>query len=164
MGFNIDWINLIMNCVTSASYSILVNGVPQKTFKPTRGIRQGDPLSPYLFIICAEVLSQILFKAKNCKCLTSVPFGKGSLRVNDLFFADDNLLFCQANSIEWSRIIHLLGTYEAASGQLLYKDKISIFFQLKYTQRSQIKYHSNCWCQSYWILREIPGFTNIHWG
>ena len=54
MGFNASWVALIMSCINSASYSILVNGVPKGDIQPTRGIKQGDPPSPYLFLICSK--------------------------------------------------------------------------------------------------------------
>lgn len=61
--------------------------------------------------------------------------------LNHLFFADDNLLFCKANSLEWSRFIHLLESYEKALGQLLSKDKTSIFFSKNTPQRSKLTSH-----------------------
>ena len=57
MGFNENWVALVMSCINSASYSILVNEVPKDDIRPTRGFRQGDPLSPYLFLICSEALN-----------------------------------------------------------------------------------------------------------
>ena len=57
MGFNARWVPLIMSCINLASYSILVNGVPKGDIRPSRSIRQGDPLSLYLFLICFEVLN-----------------------------------------------------------------------------------------------------------
>lgn len=63
-GFHEVWISWIMTCMTSVSYSYLVNGTAQGKVNPSRGIRQGDPLSPYLFILCSEVLSGLLKKAR----------------------------------------------------------------------------------------------------
>ena len=57
------WIRLIMLCVTSISYSILVNGEPKRMIIPSRGIRQGDPLSPFLFLLCTEGLHGLISKA-----------------------------------------------------------------------------------------------------
>lgn len=60
MGFNDRWVALIMECVTTVSYSLLVNEEPQGNIKPNRGIRQGDPLSPYLFLLCSEGLHRLI--------------------------------------------------------------------------------------------------------
>jgi len=64
MGFEEKWIRIIMKCVRSVSYSILLNGLPYGDIHPTRGLRQGDPLSPYLFLLVAERLSSFLARAE----------------------------------------------------------------------------------------------------
>lgn len=90
MGFNDRWVGLIMVCVSLVSYSILVNGHSQLSFMPTKGLKLGDPLSPYLFILCVESLSNLLSKAEKEGSITSMQLGSGRLRVIHLFFADDS--------------------------------------------------------------------------
>lgn len=63
MGFHMGWIDLIINYISSVTHSLLINGKPQPPFNQSRGLRQGNSLFPYLFILRAEVLSKLLFKA-----------------------------------------------------------------------------------------------------
>lgn len=135
MGFATDWVHLMMKCVETVSYSIL-NGHPQEPFKPTRGIRQGD-LSPCLFIICVEVLSTLLDNAVKTKAITGFPVARGRINIIHLLLADDSLLFCKADSLEWSRLIQVLTTYELASGQCLNKEKTSLQFSKNTLQENQ---------------------------
>lgn len=65
MGFHEKWISLMMMCVTMVSYSVLTNGVPRSRIIPLRGIRQGDPISLYLFLLCVEGLLVMLRKEEN---------------------------------------------------------------------------------------------------
>jgi hypothetical protein len=127
MGFEEKWITLIMTCVKSVSYSVLVNGQPFGKILPTRGLRQGDPLSPYLFLIVAEGLSALLSMAEFDKRLIGVLIAVGGYWLSHLFFADDSLFFCRANTIEWSNLTQVLQTYERASGQQLNTAKTTIF-------------------------------------
>ena len=62
LGFHEKWIELMMMCVSTVSYSVLINGEPKGKFIPSRGLRQGDPISPYLFLLCVEGLSAMLKK------------------------------------------------------------------------------------------------------
>jgi hypothetical protein len=100
LGFALRWIDLIMTCITIVRYSIVVNGQPVGDIRPTRGIRQGDPLYPYLFLLCAEVLSSKLQQAERYGILKGVPTSVGGPRLTHLFFADNSLLFCKVNQGE----------------------------------------------------------------
>lgn len=88
----------------------------------------GALLSSYLFILCAMTLYDLLKRAERKCSISSVPLGEGPIKVNHLFFAVDSLLFYNANFLEWSRLVHILKTYEQALGQMLNKEKIAIFF------------------------------------
>jgi hypothetical protein len=79
IGFNERWVNLTMTCVRTVSYSVVVHGQPYGKIIPTRGLRQGDPLSPYFFILCAEGLSFLLQKAERERRITGLPVTRGEL-------------------------------------------------------------------------------------
>lgn len=128
MGFDAKWIDLMMECVKSPSYSILLNGEPHGFVSPTRGIRQGDPLSPYLFLICAEGFTALLRKAERDKRLSGISVCRGGPRISHLLFADDSLLFCQAKLEECNNLMDILTLYEESSGQKINRDKTAIFF------------------------------------
>jgi hypothetical protein len=128
LGFDPRWVGLIMECISTVTYSILVNGQPVGHIKPTRGLRQGDPLSPYLFLLCAEVLSLKLQQAERVGLLRGVQSSKNGTRLNHLFFADDSLFFCKASVSDWQVLTGILDDYEKALGQRLNKDKTSVFF------------------------------------
>ena len=76
-GFDERWINWITECISNTSFSILINGSPYGFFQPQRGLRQGDPLSPFLFIVAAEVLSKLLQKAEERNKLKDIKLAKG---------------------------------------------------------------------------------------
>ena len=93
MGFNESWVALVMSCINSTSYSILVNGVPKGDIRPTRGIRQGDPLFPYLFLISFEALNCQLQQASRSEAFRGFSLCKNGPKITHLFFANDTLLF-----------------------------------------------------------------------
>jgi hypothetical protein len=118
----------MMTCVRTVTYSVLIHGRPYGKITPSRGIKQGDPLSPYFFIQCVEWLSSLLRKAEIDWEITSLPITQGGMRLNHLLFANDSLLFCKENIFEWLRIQQALETYEKAYGQKLNRHKTLIFF------------------------------------
>ena len=94
LGFDNKWCALIMKCVTTVSYSVKINGKPKWHIVPSRGIRQGDPLSPYLFLLCAEGLSALIKKEVENGRLGGVAVCHWDPKISHLFFADDSLIFC----------------------------------------------------------------------
>jgi hypothetical protein len=96
MGFCRRWIELIMKCVSSVRYGIRVNGELSNEVIPERGLRQGDPLSPYLFLICAEGFSTLLNQAEQEGSLRRIKVCPGAPMVSHLLFADDSLILFRA--------------------------------------------------------------------
>ena len=72
LGFDKKWIDLIISCISTVSFSILINGVPHGLIHPQRGLRQGDRLSPYLFLLCTEGLHALIQQAAKNGAITGV--------------------------------------------------------------------------------------------
>ena len=128
MGFNDRWVALVMECVTIVLYSLLVNGEPQGNIKPSRGIRQGDPLSPYFFLLCSERLHRLIQRAANLGEIKGVSICWNGPKLTHLLFANDSLLFCKATKQDCQKVMEILSTYERVSGKKLNRDKTSLFF------------------------------------
>ena len=96
-GFDKKWIRWIMECISSVSYNLIVNGKKSNLIIPTRGIRQGDLLSLYLFLFIVNVLSRMINKALKSKCLSSIKLSRGCLVLSHLLFVDDALFFLLAD-------------------------------------------------------------------
>ena len=116
MGFSDRWVWMIMHCVSSVSFRILINGKPSSSFTPSRGIRQGDPLSPYLFILCSEGFSALIREEERKGMWNGVTMGCNGPLVSHLFFADDSLLFCSADVQGVTTLTTILQEYELATG------------------------------------------------
>ena len=131
MRFDVKWINWIMKCVSSVTFSVLVNGSPYGHITPSRGIRQGNPLSPFLFILCSEVLSHLLTTATTINKLKGMKISAIGPTINHLLFADDALFFCHAHPKSCSTIMEILKMYERVSGQAVNLHKSAITFGSK---------------------------------
>ncbi|XP_021736519.1 uncharacterized protein LOC110703068 [Chenopodium quinoa] len=118
----------IMQCLSSVSFSFKYNGKIKGSLTPSRGLRQGDPISPYLFLLCAEAFSTLISKAVNDKLLSGVRICRGAPRISHLFFADDSIVFAKENLQECSKIADIINTYERASGQKVNLSKTEVAF------------------------------------
>jgi hypothetical protein len=128
MGFPQSLSDVIMKCVTTVSYQVLINGQPSKSFTPERGLRQGDPISPYLFILCSNVLSGLIHREVNNKSIHGIKVARSAPQISHLQFADDSLLFARANQQEAATILTVLDTYQRVSGQMVNMDKSEASF------------------------------------
>jgi len=121
-------VDVILNCISLTSFSILWHGEKIEAFSPSRGVRQGDPLSPYLFVLCMERLNHLIVAAVERGDWKPVKASRGGPPIASLFFADDLILFGEA-SLSQARVIKdCLDTFCKASGQRVSFHKSSIFF------------------------------------
>lgn len=141
MGFDRIWIHWLMACITSVSYSVLLNGRSLGFIKPEHRIRQGDPLSPFLFILCIEALVSKLNYEEESGRLTEIGLSADGPRVHHLLFADGSLLMCKANELESTEIMDCLKEYGDASGQRINLQKSSVIFgsQVLDSTKEQVK-------------------------
>ncbi|KAK2410765.1 hypothetical protein QL285_046110 [Trifolium repens] len=128
MGFSETWIKWMMLCVSSLNYSALMNFEKVGPIHPGRGLRQGDPLSPYLFILVTEGLTSLIHKAVANGDIHGVKICRGAPIVSHLLFADDCFLFCRSTISETSKLMEILKIYEMASGQEINLSKSEVFF------------------------------------
>ncbi|OAY73430.1 LINE-1 reverse transcriptase [Ananas comosus] len=126
-GFDRKWINWVKLCVCSAKVAVLVNGVPTNWIKTKRGLRQGDPLSPFLFLLIAECLTRLTDGAATKNLICGIGPSDDS-RVHIIQFADDTFFFCEAKKRFMRNLIFLWKLFEWASGMRINKDKSEIFY------------------------------------
>ncbi|XP_074315067.1 uncharacterized protein LOC141651247 [Silene latifolia] len=127
-GFPERLVNLIMSCVSTVTYEVLFNGSPLQPFQPRSGLRQGDPLLPFLFILCMEVLSCNVQHAQRMGQIQGIRLCRGVTPLTHLFFADDSVFFLQDKGNSVLHLKRLLEKYCNASGQLLNEGKSGVLF------------------------------------
>lgn len=139
-------IDLILACISSSTVSILWNGVISSPFKPNRGIRQGNPLTPYLFILCLNHLSLALDQTLHTKHLSPIRLGRRPIGFNHVLFADDIFLFSQATLHDSRILFYIFAQFCQRSGQICNLSKSKIFFSRNATPE---------------ILHQIAVLTNM---
>lgn len=148
LGFHEKFRGWIMHCVKSVSYTVLINGEEQGKIVPSRGLRQGDPLSPFLFDLCTEGLSHRLNEAERSGEITGIKFSDEGPAIHHLFFADDSLLLLRANEEETRAVCKILKAYEEVSDQMISFTKSAITFGSKVAVEMKCK------------IKEISNITN----
>jgi len=106
--FNEKWINLVMNCITTVTYFVLINGVAHGCITLTRGLRQGDPISPYLFLLVLEGSTILILEVARHKRLSGIFICRNCPTITHLLFADGNILYCKATGQESRELLDIL--------------------------------------------------------
>lgn len=126
MGFSEDWIESVWRLISNVWYSVNINGVRHGFFKSSRGIKQGDPISPSLFVIGAELLSRLMDSLVNSDFIPYAVDTKGPT-ITHLCYADDTIVFSSCESVSLELMMAKLAAYEQVSGQLVNKRKSGFY-------------------------------------
>ena len=117
-GFGSLWRKWILGCLSTVFFSIFINGRPRGKFKRSRGLRQGDPLSPFLFTLVVDVLGRLIDKSIQCRVIRGFIVEKDKVEVSHLQFAEDTLLFMEANCNFFLNYLAILEVFGYISGLL----------------------------------------------
>lgn len=127
-GFNEGFRKLVVGCVRTVSYPFLINGSTAGNVSPSRGLKQGDPISPLLFILCAEFLTSLFNKEEAAGNMHGIKIDRAAPPLRHLMYADDLLVTSRANEFEAEIIKKCIGKYYKWSGQEVNAEKSSILF------------------------------------
>ena len=137
LGFKDRFIQLVYTCISSTTMAVIINGEPRPEFNPRRGIRQGCPLSPYLFIIAINELALCLQNNSARNNIQGITLGPNCPRIHAFLFANDLIICGQANAAEASKIHAILQNFCAVSGQTPNLSKSSILFSRNVDNQSK---------------------------
>ncbi|TYK29463.1 LINE-1 retrotransposable element ORF2 protein [Cucumis melo var. makuwa] len=122
-GYPIKWRRWIKACISSVQYSIIINGRPRGKIQPSRGIRQGDPISPFIFVLAMDYISRMLDSmGENIKGVRM----KDNLNLTHLLFADDILLFVEDDEPSLQNLKNIINLFQLASGLNINLNKSTI--------------------------------------
>ena len=157
-------ISLIMSCVSTTSISILFNGGALNAFQPSRGLCQGDPLSPYLFIFCMEVLGALIEGKFWENLWNPIKASQGGPSFSHIFFADNLMLFAKADRKNCVAIKDVLDSFCEISGQKISGEKSHVFFSPNVDQNTRIELGEVLGFRSTPSLGKYLGFPIKHKG
>lgn len=134
LGFDDIFCQWVMECVQTVSYSVVVNGEAKGYITLSRGLRQGDLLSPFLFLICVEGFSSLIRNEERVGRIWGILVNAFVKTISHVFFADDLVLFCRAIEVKACNMKCLLQRYAEGSGQFINLDKSSVHFSVGCSQ------------------------------
>lgn len=117
MEFQAEWVSLIMRFISTVTYSVNVNDTMGRFFHPSCGLHQGDPFSPLLFLFCSEGISSLFRLAAANGILKGAKASRRGPAISPLLFADDSIVFREANVRGATLSKNILVEYESWSGQ-----------------------------------------------
>ncbi|KAJ9566035.1 hypothetical protein OSB04_002001 [Centaurea solstitialis] len=145
MGFGLKWRSWIKGCLNSASMSVLINGSPTAEFLPKKGVRQGDPLAPFLFIIAAEGLNVAMQEAKEKGVFHGVKLPNNGPILSNLHYADDAIFVGEWSSSNACNLARILRCFHLSSGLKVNFRKSSIVgIGVNDSEISSLAYLLNC--------------------
>ena len=115
-NFGSKWRSWIRGCLSSVSYSVLINERPRRKFKGLKGLRQGDPLSPFLFTLVADGLSRLMEKATETGFVKGCQVGRENVLISHLQFANDTLFFLEQGGSSFRNLLTVVGLFCSVSG------------------------------------------------
>ncbi|KAL4385934.1 hypothetical protein GQ457_09G015610 [Hibiscus cannabinus] len=128
VGFHPDWVALIMDCFTTITFFAWVNGRLTTEFTPQRGLRQGDLLSSFLFLLCMQGLSAALQAEQEAGNIKGIRASQQGPRINHLFYVDDNIIFVRNFVQEFTYLKEVFRIFADSLGQRINFDKSTVFF------------------------------------
>ncbi|KAL4339508.1 hypothetical protein GQ457_08G016410 [Hibiscus cannabinus] len=128
MGFSEWWVKRVMQSITTLSFYLIINGESRGEFQPTRGLRQGDPLSPFMFLFIYNIFSWLIDKEMKCSKFEGLKIKRSCPTLSHLLFANDCILFSKANAENCRDVCQLLDDFQNATGQTVNYEKSSVFF------------------------------------
>lgn len=159
-------ISLVMSCVSSSTISVLFNffwgGGALDVFHPSRGIRQGDPLSPYIFIMCMEVLGALISEKCEAKLWNPVKASQGGIGFSHLFFADDLVLFTKVDRKNCLAVCEVLDSFCSMSGEKVSNEKPRVFFSPNVSGQDRVVFGDILGFRSTSSLGKYLGFPIKH--